>query len=106
VEQHLRFAEEWGHLVQGQRVEEVLGFVQGKWGLDADLEQGLIQRLATGVRPIPLENVVRRVMEVPKADHGKVRAGGLAASGLDSSWSQEASNQRDLFEPRLAANQG
>ena len=89
VEQHIRFADEWAHLVQEGRVEEILGFVQGKWGLDAGLDEGLIQRLATEVRPIPLENAVRR-----------------GGDGQHSPWHREAPHQRDLFEPQLAANQG
>ena len=96
VEQHMCFADEWAQLIQERRIEEVLGFVQGKWGLDAGLEEGLIQRLATEVRPIPLEN----------GDAREARTGGVRAGGLHSSWNQEASNQRDLFEPQLAANQG
>ena len=106
VEQHRRFAEEWGRLVLGGRVEELLGFVQGKWGLDEGLEEGLIRHLATEVRPIPLENVVRRVVEVPRGGGGQRGVGGLPAPGLHSSWSRETSNQVDLFEPRLAAKQG
>jgi len=106
VEQHIRFADEWAQLVQGRRVEEVLGFVQGKWGLDADLEEGLIQRLATEVRPIPLENIVRRGVEEQFEGVREGQGGGVLASGLHSSWNQAVSNQRDLFEPQLAANQG
>lgn len=106
VEQHRRFAEEWGRIILGGRVEELLGFVQGKWGLDAGLEEGLIRHLATEVRPIPLENVVRRVVDMPRGGTGQRGAGGLPAPGLHSSWSREASNQADLFEPQLAAKQG
>jgi hypothetical protein len=106
VEQHIRFADEWAQLVQGRRVEEVLGFVQGKWGLDAGLEEGLIQRLATEVRPIPLEIVVRRGVDDQFEDAREGQGGGVPASGLHSSWNQAESNQRELFEPQLAANQG